>query len=70
MMSKLNWIKCSDRLPEEGVAVYACHNYDNIQCIALHDKERGWIFGGHKIGKRYEINNFTHWAEIDWPEDE
>ena len=61
----MTWIKCSDRLPEEGKPVLA---YDNFleelrvdYLILIENKEEPYIWAYTLI---IEYDHITHWQEL------
>lgn len=65
------WIKCSDRLPEEFTAVLVYFKTGGITVCELREKElhpRRWYIVDFDEGDLdYRMDDITHWAKLPEP---
>ncbi len=60
---KVDWIKCSDRLPEAGDTTWVYRDSDfKSVFLAYFDGKNFWELD------RFINEDITHWAEIECPE--
>lgn len=65
----MQWIKCSERMPEEGIKLLLYDQQDNMSIGQL-DKVNGdyyWLLDGWK---KWDLDTQTHWMPLpDKPKD-
>lgn len=60
----INWIKCSDRLPEHYKLVLLWQG--SHICPGFLSLENGWVI---TIGYTLNLDNISHWCEIEGPKE-
>lgn len=78
----MEWIKCSERMPEDGVSVLAWH-IEGYPCLVVWEENRDPLYvsecGNYsRLSDRWHHastpeefepdGSFTHWAAFDWNE--
>lgn len=65
--ASINWIKCADRMPEDGAKVLVSHpfyDYVVVEFVFSENDKGYWLFD-------YDIylpfDEVTHWAELEPP---
>jgi hypothetical protein len=62
----MNWIKCSERMPDEGVSVLVWQDYPPC-CWTAHMEDDGEYQTWHEEGDGYQLGHITHWMPIPDP---